>query len=136
MVEVFLRRHARHRADNEIVRFEAERLAASIAIVTRRIEAMEVDAIGDHDNLVAPAAQESALRQHQLADGLRLANDPLTAGLVAHPREQPKAVETFDHRAHARLLRDGDALPPRVDDADVDAILAHPIREIAVVSSA
>ena len=62
MVQVFLRRQTRYRANHEIVRLKSERLTTSIAIVAGRIEALEIDSIGNHDDLLAPTSEQFALR--------------------------------------------------------------------------
>ena len=57
MVEVFLRSEPRQRADHKIIEAQTERPAASIAIVARRIEALEIDSIAHHDQLFAAASE-------------------------------------------------------------------------------
>ena len=45
---------------------------------------MQVDAIGNHDHLLAPASQQLALRKQQPSNGTRLTDNPLTSRLISY----------------------------------------------------
>lgn len=83
MAQVLLRSQTRYRANHEIVRLESESLTASIAIVAGRIEALEIDSIGNHDNLLTPTFEQFALRKQQPSDGPRLTDNPLTPRFIS-----------------------------------------------------
>ena len=83
MTEIFLRRQTRYRADHEIISPKSESLTASIAIVACRIEAPEIDSVGNHDNLIASTSEQFALREQQPSDGPRLTDNPLTTRFIS-----------------------------------------------------
>src|SRR5208282_5057206 len=136
MTEILLRRQAGDGADHEIFGREAERLAAPGAIVAAGIEAVEVDSIGNHDQLLRPASKQLALRENQVADSSRFANDSLAWRLVGNPARQIRTVEAFDDRPDAGVLRGYDPVPPRVQQAYVDRVGAQLPRQRSSIADA
>jgi len=94
---------------------------------------MEIDSIGNHDYLFAPASQQVALRKQQSSDGARLTDNPLTSRLIPDSRNQSETVHPFDDRADTRLLCRADSLSPCVDNADIDAIRAQLRNQLAMI---
>jgi hypothetical protein len=83
--------------------------------------------------LLSAASEQRALSKQHSPDSARLANDPLTTGLIANPRNQSEAVDSFDDGAHASLLRSPDSFAPGIEDTDVNSVLTQLRHELLMI---